>query len=323
VIPLLTILKEPFRDENDLKEASLKLAQLIEERENGGQFCVECGALEPLVELLYTYNPELHISASKALCNIAKDMNIVDQLEDLGGLIRLDYLNSSPNPEVAGAVKDTLEYIRNFIKVVKLGYDPQTKTCKKLISIKQETQDLCGVGHKVWPAAYVLARWIWDNPQLFQGKSVLEVGSGPGLAGIVAAEFASEVISTDFIPTILKMLEINAKDNKCNNFQAKYLNWEEVVNGTNTDPLPICDVIIASDVIYGIPLARTLAGAIAKLVGPNTVFYITAMINREGVDEFPFFLRELGLKVTQQQPADEYFSDLATKNMWTLMTCHL
>ena len=40
-----------------------------------------------------------------------------------------------------------------------------------------------------------LVEGFWTN---FQGKTVLELGSGPGLCGLVAANFAKKVILTDY-----------------------------------------------------------------------------------------------------------------------------
>ena len=44
------------------------------------------------------------------------------------------------------------------------------------------------VGFVMWPSAVVLARWIVSNPNEFRGKRILELGSGCGLAGLVAGK---------------------------------------------------------------------------------------------------------------------------------------
>lgn len=40
---------------------------------------------------------------------------------------------------------------------------------------------------RVWPSAVALAQLILQNPKLVAGKSVCDIGSGLGLAGISAA----------------------------------------------------------------------------------------------------------------------------------------
>jgi predicted nicotinamide N-methyase len=59
------------------------------------------------------------------------------------------------------------------------------------------------VGRQIWRGALLLADFVLHHgPSLLQGRTVLELASGVGLTGIVAAMFATEVICTgdlDFI----------------------------------------------------------------------------------------------------------------------------
>eukprot|EP00127_Corallochytrium_limacisporum_P003336 Clim_evm25s148 gene=Clim_evmTU25s148 len=71
-----------------------------------------------------------------------------------------------------------------------------------------------GLGCALWDGGVVLARWVHENlDTIFAGKSVIELGAGVGLAGIVAAEKASRVILTDYLPTVVENLEYNVKIN--------------------------------------------------------------------------------------------------------------
>lgn len=45
-------------------------------------------------------------------------------------------------------------------------------------------------GQVIWPSSEALSKFIIDNKEKFQGRTVLELGAGAGLAGIVAANFA-------------------------------------------------------------------------------------------------------------------------------------
>ena len=44
------------------------------------------------------------------------------------------------------------------------------------------------VGYVMWPSAVVLSRWLVSNPTELRGKTVLELGAGCGLTGLVAAK---------------------------------------------------------------------------------------------------------------------------------------
>lgn len=57
-----------------------------------------------------------------------------------------------------------------------------------------------GLGCALWDGGLVLTRWVYDNgPRIFADRSVLELGCGVGLAGIMAAHWASSVVLTDYI----------------------------------------------------------------------------------------------------------------------------
>ena len=52
------------------------------------------------------------------------------------------------------------------------------------------------VGLQLWRGALLLGDYILSHPELFQNKTVLELGSGVGLDSIVAGIVAKEVICT-------------------------------------------------------------------------------------------------------------------------------
>ena len=67
-----------------------------------------------------------------------------------------------------------------------------------------------------------MSQLIHDNlgpSGIFKGKKVLELGSGTGLGGLIAANYADEVILTDYQDTIMKLLSMNinleTKNAKC------------------------------------------------------------------------------------------------------------
>ena len=63
-------------------------------------------------------------------------------------------------------------------------------------------------GKRLWEAGIVLSRFLAENPELLKGKSVLEVGSGCGVAGISAAKLCkpARVVLTDYTEEVLDLL---------------------------------------------------------------------------------------------------------------------
>jgi len=71
------------------------------------------------------------------------------------------------------------------------------------------------VGMALWPAGYVFAEWLIENPTLFQGRRVLSLGSGCGLTEIVMAQVTEyhSIVATDYTADIVSNLHINLMRN--------------------------------------------------------------------------------------------------------------
>ncbi|XP_013373451.1 PREDICTED: methyltransferase-like protein 22 isoform X6 [Chinchilla lanigera] len=65
------------------------------------------------------------------------------------------------------------------------------------------------VGKQVWQGALLLADYILFRRDLFQGRTVLELGAGTGFASIVAATMARTVYCTDVGADLLAMCQRN------------------------------------------------------------------------------------------------------------------
>lgn len=67
---------------------------------------------------------------------------------------------------------------------------------------------------KIWPAAGILSRWLWQHRRLVQGQTVLELGAGVGTAGLAAAASgARRVVLTDINSAALRCARENCTRN--------------------------------------------------------------------------------------------------------------
>lgn len=155
-----------------------------------------------------------------------------------------------------------------------------------------------GLGWRVWVGALALAEWLAAHPTPLEGASVLELGSGLGLPGLVAAQLgAREVALTDCLPALVANCAHNAELNKerhapATRVRALAMNWQAAAKHTDVGACPnmagrrttedviaarssfdpsthwlgpadLFDVVLASEVLYENEHAPTLAAAIA------------------------------------------------------------
>ena len=111
-------------------------------------------------------------------------------------------------------------------------------------------------GQIVWPASVILSWFIDKNYEIFQNKKLIELGAGCGLAGILAARFASQVILTDGNDIVLSLLEKNKAHLGLANTDVVKLMWGITTEITQLKNLPLQstgqiypDYIIGADII--------------------------------------------------------------------------
>lgn len=69
------------------------------------------------------------------------------------------------------------------------------------------------VGLAMWPSGWLVAEWILSNPEIFKGRSILELGSGVGLTGVVLEKFvkSKSVYLTDYLDSVLNNCRRNVE----------------------------------------------------------------------------------------------------------------
>jgi len=97
---------------------------------------------------------------------------------------------------------------------------------------------------ELWESAIALSRYIWENANI-QGETILELGCGLGLVGIVAAKKGAKVLLTDYEDDALLFARYNAMVNSCKNVEFRNVDWRHPNIGERK-----FQYILASDVIY-------------------------------------------------------------------------
>jgi len=187
-------------------------------------------------------------------------------------------------------------------------------------------------GLHLWEASIVLSRFINKNPELFEGKKVIELGSGCGLVGISCLMFTncSNLTFSDYQDSVIENLLTNMKENKVNHQHSIYnfdLNLKEVkekskdinlikdvINCIQCFPgrhnvlkldwreyekykLESFDVIIGSELVWNGGCIQELAKLIRNLLSPSGKAYISMPKKRGMTETFINYLNECNMSV--------------------------
>lgn len=79
----------------------------------------------------------------------------------------------------------------------------------QLFCLQSASTDFDLTGQLVWPGATLLNNYLSKNPEMLSRCSVIELGSGVGVTGILCSRFCCEVILTDHNEEVLKILNKN------------------------------------------------------------------------------------------------------------------
>lgn len=78
-----------------------------------------------------------------------------------------------------------------------------------IYAITHGAPDFDMTGQHVWEGGEIIAKWVIENQDMFKGKTILELGSGTGIGGLVASHFAKKTVMSDYIPEVMDLLKKN------------------------------------------------------------------------------------------------------------------
>jgi protein-lysine N-methyltransferase EEF2KMT len=124
------------------------------------------------------------------------------------------------------------------------------------------------VGLKIWEAGFFLAEYVLAHGDLFTGRSVLELGAGVGITGIIVAKCVrlSRLVMSDYAPKVLLNQRYNTELNEpyvCP-VDVDIIDWEswDPHEAKRKTSYIRPDVLLAGDCVYDVaafpPLVRVL-----------------------------------------------------------------
>ncbi|XP_018415902.1 PREDICTED: protein N-lysine methyltransferase METTL21A [Nanorana parkeri] len=173
------------------------------------------------------------------------------------------------------------------------------------IQIKQNWKEL-GVAAVVWDAAIVLCMYLEAGGINLEGRSVIELGAGTGLVGIVATLLGAEATVTDR-EIALEFLKTNVHDNLptdlLHKVSVKPLTW-----GKGLEDFSPFDVIVGADIIYLEETFQDLLKTILHLSTENTVILLSCKLRYQRDHQFLDMMRQhfSVVQVLYDQKVDVY-----------------
>ena len=152
------------------------------------------------------------------------------------------------------------------------------------VSVVEKKVD--GIAFQVWPAALILSQYLAQSPDVVKGKTVLELGAGCGVCGMIAGMCgAVSVILTDCAETVSHLQE---------NIAANVLSLPEgVVEATSLEwgesSELSADIVIVSDCLYWAHLHQRLLHTLRVCCDATATVVILAHHWRRVEAELPFF----------------------------------
>ncbi|GMH03916.1 hypothetical protein Nepgr_005755 [Nepenthes gracilis] len=167
--------------------------------------------------------------------------------------------------------------------------------CGHSLSILQSPSSLINpgvTGAVMWDSGIVLGKFIEhavdSGMLLLQGKKVVELGSGCGLVGCIAALLGAQVVLTD-LPERLRLLTKNVKTNLIPSDLRGSAMVRELIWGEEPDPEvlePLADYVLGSDVIYSEEAVGDLLATLRQLCGIHTTGILAGELRNDAVLEY-------------------------------------
>ena len=144
-------------------------------------------------------------------------------------------------------------------------------------------------GQIPWPGATILSHFIISEQgqALLKGKSVMELGSGVGICGLLASQLCQDVVLTDHNELVVDLLNQNVQLNPPSEESAHTKTLATVCyewgapwphSHQQLKPEEGFDVILGSDIIYScstVPLIMKSVSSLLKKSGAFVLAYIS------------------------------------------------
>ncbi|XP_074293851.1 uncharacterized protein LOC141621028 [Silene latifolia] len=169
----------------------------------------------------------------------------------------------------------------------------------ELFCLQSASTDFDLTGQLVWPGAVLLNDYLSKHVDELRGLTVLELGSGVGVTGLLCSRFCSRVVMTDHNDEVIKILKkniehhVSTENSTCCDLIAEKLEWgsSDQINALVQRYPRGFDLILGADIYIlsfcfqqsSIPLLFSTVEQLLQLRGKGLSKFILGYVSRAKV----------------------------------------
>ncbi|XP_006658031.1 protein N-terminal and lysine N-methyltransferase efm7 [Oryza brachyantha] len=126
-----------------------------------------------------------------------------------------------------------------------------------LLCLRAASTDYDLTGQLVWPGAVLMNTYLSEHPETVKDHSVIELGSGVGITGILCSRFCKEVVLTDHNDEVLEIIKKNIEMQSCSGNDNSVLTAEKLEWGNHAHISNIIekhpagfDLVLGADICF-------------------------------------------------------------------------
>jgi len=152
--------------------------------------------------------------------------------------------------------------------------------------------------NRLWASEVALSEYVIQEfyPNHFAGKTILELGCGCGLAGLVSAKLGGVVTFSDKVPMVMETIQEECRLNAVSNYRTQLLDWTEAHASIDQ-----YEVVLGSEIFYDHTFLKDIRRVLVSVLSPDGIGLFCDP-DRLGVEAIEtFFSQDFTITITKRE----------------------